>query len=84
MLAWLDAIGDQSARDAAYALLRDGFERLEEDFAEEQFFAAARAAYWQAPEGSPARTRIAALIDKARVLIPMDYRGVGRRHRRRQ
>ncbi len=64
MLAWLDAIGDEAARESAYTLLRDGFERLEEDFAEEQFFAAARAAYWSASEGSPTRTRIAALIDK--------------------
>lgn len=63
MLAWLDDL-DEAAREAAYVLLRDGFARLEEDFAEEQFFAAARAAYWNAPEGSPARTRIAALIDK--------------------
>jgi hypothetical protein len=64
MLAWLDAIADEAARESAYTLLRDGFERLEEDFAEEQFFAAARAAYWSASEGSATRTRIAALIDK--------------------
>jgi HEAT repeat protein len=63
-LAWLDAIGEEPARNAAYALLRDGFERLEEDFAEEQFFVVARAAYWQAADGSPARTRIAALIER--------------------
>jgi len=45
-------------------MLRTGFERLEEDFAEEQFFAAARAAYWAAPETSATRTRVAALIEK--------------------
>jgi len=64
MLAWLDALADEAAREAAYTLLRDGFERLEEDFAEEEFFAAARAAYWSASEESPTRTRIAALIDR--------------------
>jgi hypothetical protein len=63
VLAWLDA-GNDEARGAAIDLLRIGFERLEEDFAEEQFFAAARAAYWTAAETSPTRTRIAGLIDK--------------------
>jgi hypothetical protein len=45
-------------------LLREGFESLEEDFAEEQFFGAARAAYWQAAEASPGRTINATLIDR--------------------
>lgn len=45
-------------------LLREGFERLEEDFAEEQFYAAARAAYWSATDGSATRTVAAALIDR--------------------
>ena len=63
VLAWLDASNDE-ARGAAIDLLRIGFERLEEDFAEEQFFAAARAAYWTAPESSQTRPRIAGLIDK--------------------
>lgn len=63
MLEWLEALTDEGARQSAYTLLRDGFERLEEDFAEEQFFAAARAAYWRAAEGSPTRTRLAALIE---------------------
>jgi hypothetical protein len=44
--------------------MQEGFESLEEDFAEEQFFAAARAAYWAAPEASPARTVAATLIDE--------------------
>ena len=63
MLAWLEEL-DDPAREAAYLLLRDGFARLEEDYAEEQFFAAARASYWGAAEASSSRTRIAALIDK--------------------
>ena len=64
VLPWLDALADEPARDSAYSLLSDGFARLEDDFAKEQFFAAARAGYWKASEGSPARTRIAALIEK--------------------
>ena len=64
VLPWLDALGDEAARESAYALLSDGFSRLEDDFAKEQFFAAARAGYWKASEGSSGRTRIAALIEK--------------------
>jgi hypothetical protein len=45
-------------------LLREGFESLEEDFAEEQFFAAARASYWAAPDGAATRTVAATLIDR--------------------
>ena len=51
-------------RARAIELVRQGFESLEEDFAEEQFFAAARAAYWAAPEGSATRALTATLIDK--------------------
>jgi len=61
-MAWfVGAASEEQAR--AIELLRDGFEQLEEDFAEEQFFAAARAAYWTADEGSPARGAAATLID---------------------
>jgi HEAT repeat protein len=63
MLSWLDA-ADDAVRAFAVEMLQTGFERLEEDFAEEQFFAAARAAYWAAGEGSPERTRVASLIDE--------------------
>jgi hypothetical protein len=63
ILPWLDALGADSARESAYALLSDGFARLEDDFAKEQFFAAARAGYWKASEGAPTRTRIAGLIE---------------------
>jgi HEAT repeat protein len=63
VIAWLEGAAE-STRTAAVALLRAGFEALEEDFAEEQFYAAARARYWSSPEGSVTRTVTAALIDK--------------------
>jgi hypothetical protein len=63
ILSWLaKATAENRAR--ATELLHEGFESLEEDFAEEQFFATARAAYWKADEGSTDRTLAAALIDK--------------------
>jgi HEAT repeat protein len=63
MIAWLVEAPDE-LRTAAIDLLREGFESLEEDFAEEQFFGTARAAYWKVPEGSDGRTIIAGLIDR--------------------
>jgi hypothetical protein len=63
VIAWLAGAADDE-RTRAVDLLREGFESLEEDFAEEQFFAAARAGYWNAADGSAARTIAAALIDK--------------------
>ena len=62
LLAWLDLAGAMP-RERMIAALREAFERFEEDYAEEQFFAAARAAYWTAPDGSPTRTLMAGLID---------------------
>ena len=62
-IAWLDA-APAEVRDTAIALLKDGFAELEEDFGEEQFFAAARAAYWAAAEDSPSRTLAATLIQQ--------------------
>lgn len=61
--AWLAGLADE-ARTLGIELLREGFERLEEDFAEEQFVAAARATYWMADAGSTARHVTAALIDR--------------------
>ncbi len=46
----------------AVLLLRDAFDMLEEDFEEERFFVTVRRDYWQAAEGSPARTLAVALI----------------------
>lgn len=62
IIMWLGRAPDDG-RTRAIVLLREGFESLEEDFAEEQFVAVARAAYWDAAEGSATRTRIATLID---------------------
>ena len=62
-LVWLSkAPADRRAR--AIELLHEGFDSLEEDFAEEQFYATARAAYWAAPEQSDQRALTAGLIDK--------------------
>ena len=62
-IAWLGKTpADRRAR--AIELVHEGFDSLEEDFAEEQFYAAARAAYWAAPEGSDQRTLTATLIEK--------------------
>jgi HEAT repeat protein len=50
--------------DPATELLREAFDMLEEDFEEERFFATVRRAYWQAPEGSPARKVAEALVQR--------------------
>jgi HEAT repeat protein len=63
MLGWLDRT-PQASRDGAITLLKDGFDDLEEDFGEEQFFAAARAAYWKAADGSATRSLSSLLIQR--------------------
>jgi hypothetical protein len=62
-IAWVDRQTGAS-RETAVDLLKDGFDILEEDFAEEQFFATARATYWKVADGSPTRALTAALIQK--------------------
>jgi hypothetical protein len=62
VIEWLLSAADD-ARARGLTLLREGFESLEEDFAEEQFYVAARDAYWAAAENSPTRTLAATLID---------------------
>ena len=61
MLSFLEKYKDA---DAAISLIAEGFDMLEEDYAEESFFAAVRRGYWQAPEGSATRSVGQALIDK--------------------
>ena len=63
VLMWLST-APEGERSRVIELLRDGFESLEEDFAEEQFFATMRASYWKEAEGSSARTLVATLIEK--------------------
>jgi len=45
-------------------MLKDGFDSLEEDFAEEQFFASVRAGYWRAADGSAGRSLASTLIER--------------------
>jgi len=61
-IRWID-VAPAAVRTVAIELLKEGFEDLEEDFGEEQFFAAARAAYWKAGDGTSSRTLAATLIE---------------------
>lgn len=63
ILGWLDRM-PQASREAAITLLKDGFDDLEEDFGEEQFFAATRAVYWKAADGSATRSLSSLLIQR--------------------
>ncbi len=49
---------------ASAALLAEAFDMLEEDYDKEQFFVAARRAFWQSPEASPMRGLVQLLIEK--------------------
>ena len=62
VLAWVEMLPPDVRRNAL-ALLKDGFDALEEDFGEEQFFASARGTYWKAAETAPTRTLMASIID---------------------
>lgn len=62
-VGWLEGL-PASARDGALALLKDGFDNLEEDYAEERFFAETRAGYWRAGEGSAGRTLRETIIQR--------------------
>jgi hypothetical protein len=63
VIAWLDR-APQKSRQAAVDLLKDGFDDLEEDFGEELFFAAVRATYWKAADGSDTRSLASLLIQR--------------------
>jgi hypothetical protein len=60
---WIGA-KDASTRESLITMLKDGFDSLEEDFDEEQFFAAVRAGYWRAADASAGRSLAAMLIQK--------------------
>jgi HEAT repeat protein len=51
----LDLLQSRTDLHDSALLLRDAFDMLEEDYAEERFFATVRRSYWQAPAGSPRR-----------------------------
>jgi HEAT repeats len=57
-------LADEATRESSITMLKDGFDSLEEDFAEEQFFAAVRAGYWRAADGSAGRSLAATLIQR--------------------
>jgi HEAT repeat protein len=61
MLTTLEKRADQAA---AVDLLAEGFDMLEEDLEEEQFFVAVRKAYWAAPDGAAIRKLAERLISK--------------------
>jgi hypothetical protein len=57
-------MADGATRESTITMVKDGFDSLEEDFAEEQFFAAVRAGYWRAADGSGGRSLAATLIQR--------------------
>lgn len=61
MLSFLEGY---ALRPAAVDVIAEGFDRLEEDYEEERFFAVVRREYWKAAEGSPTRVVAEALIEQ--------------------
>ena len=57
------ALVERSTLDADLLLLRDAFDMLDEDFAEERFYVLMRSAYWAAVEGSIQRRVAEAAIE---------------------
>jgi len=51
----LTVLQKQKDQPGALGLLAEGFDMLEEDLEEEQFFVTVRRGYWAAPDGSPIR-----------------------------
>jgi HEAT repeat protein len=62
-VALVALVEQRQDRDQALQLLRDGFDLLEDDFGEEQFFVAVRNAYFTEPEGSARKAVIQAVIN---------------------
>lgn len=60
----LAAIVKRPSDTVPLLLLRDAFDMLEEDYAEEHFFATIRRAYWQSKDGSAERKAAEALIGR--------------------
>jgi HEAT repeat protein len=60
----LQVLQAQKDPAGALSLLAEGFDMLEEDLEEEQFFAAVRRGYWAAADGSPVRRLSEQLINK--------------------
>lgn len=60
----LQALQEHTDQAGAIALLAEGFDMLEEDLEEEQFFVAVRKGHWAAADGSPTRRLAEQLITK--------------------
>ena len=58
----LQALEDRGAPEAELLLLRDAFDMLDEDMAEERFQAHLRGAYWGGAEGSAIRAAAEAAL----------------------
>ena len=50
------ALAEPAVQETSLTLLREAFDMLDEDMAEERFYAYVRRAYWGSAEGSAART----------------------------
>jgi hypothetical protein len=60
----LQVLQNRKDQAAAIGLVAEGFDMLEEDLEEEQFFVTVRRGYWAAPDGSPVRRLSEQLIAK--------------------
>lgn len=58
----LEVIADRPDRQQGITLLREGFDMLEEDFLEEQFYVETRRAFWAAADDSPQKHTAEALV----------------------
>jgi len=60
----LTVLGGRPDRDAALALVAEGFDMLEEDLEKERFYAFVRRTYWDSTDASPNRALMQTLIGK--------------------